>query len=68
MTSVTAREIFCYCPPIFMQEALFAWLNAKFEKITTDDKFENYGFFAQYYTILTTPYESYFNNYCTKFC
>ena len=32
MTSVTAREIFCYCPFIYMPEASFAWLNAKCEK------------------------------------
>ena len=39
MTSVTVREMFCYCPPLYMSEASFAWLNAKFEKITTEDKF-----------------------------
>ena len=45
MTSVTVHEIFCYCPPLYMQVASFAWLNAKIGKITTEDKFENYGFF-----------------------
>ena len=29
-----------------MQVTLFVWLNAKIEKISTKDKFENYGFFC----------------------
>ena len=57
MTSVTAHEIFEYCPPLYMQVSLFVWLNAKIEKISTKDKFENYGFFC---TIL------YDSNYSTS--
>ena len=49
MPSVTAHEIFCYYPPLYMQVASFAWLNKKIEKITTEDEFENYRFFAQNY-------------------
>ena len=38
-----------------MQVTLFVWLNAKIEKISTKDKFENYGFFfAQYYRSIYT--------------
>ena len=36
MTSVTAHGMFCYSPPLY---------NAKLEKTTTEDEFENYGFF-----------------------
>ena len=36
-----------------MQVTSFAWLNAKIEKISTKEKFENYGFFSQYYTLYT---------------
>ena len=39
MTSVAVRELFCYCPHIYMPEASFAWFNAKFEKKTNEDKF-----------------------------
>ena len=59
MTSVTAHEIFCYFPPLYVEVGSFACLNAKIEKITTGDKFENYGFFAKYYTsLLYVPYIS----------
>ena len=35
---------------LFIQVASFAWLNSKIEKISTEDKFESYGFFfARYY-------------------
>ena len=47
MTSVTVDEIFCYSPPLNMQVCSFAWLSVKSEKITTEDKFENYGFFCK---------------------
>ena len=57
MTSVTAHEIFCYCPPLYMQIISFAWLNAKIEKITTEDEWK-YGFFC---TILYNVYK------CVKF-
>ena len=49
MTSVTAHKIFFYCPRLYMQITLFAWLTAKIEKITTEEEIKNYGFFAQYY-------------------
>ena len=29
-----------------MQVTSFAWINAKIEKTSTKDKFENYGFFC----------------------
>ena len=37
---------------MYIHVASFAWVNANSEKITTEYKFENYGFFAQYYIIL----------------
>ena len=40
---------------LYMQVTLFVWLNAKIEKISTKDKFENYGFFC---TILYNSTES----------
>ena len=36
-----------------MQVISFAWLVAKLEKISTKEKIENYGFFAQYYTMVS---------------
>ena len=38
---------------LYMQVTLFVWLNAKIEKISTKDTFENYGFFCTilYYII-----------------
>ena len=41
MTSVTVHELFCYCPPLYMQVASFAWLNTKIEKIILQSHYPN---------------------------
>ena len=51
-----------------MQVTLFAWLNAKIEKTSTKDKFENNGFFAQYYITVFCNFACNITVFCNKKC